>query len=81
MDLELQCPHCLEYVLVCKTELNCCIFRHAAYAGTLAPLNPHAPEEVCTRLKAEGVLLGCAKPFRVVLQPDGTYTTEPCGYI
>ena len=81
MDLELQCPHCLEYVVINRAELNCCIFRHAAFVGSLVQVNPHASEEVCNQLVASNAVVGCAKPFRVVPQPDGTFVAEACGYI
>jgi hypothetical protein len=80
-DLELQCPHCQQYVIVRKNELNCCIFRHAAFLANLAPIPPHTSEAECVRLLAANLVVGCAKPFRVVVHADGTHTTEVCGYI
>jgi hypothetical protein len=81
MDIELQCPHCQGWIVVARGELNCRIFRHAVYAATLAPLNPHAPKEQCDALLAAGALLGCAGPFQVVDGPDGALTAVVCDYI
>ena len=81
MDIELECPHCHGWILVAPAELNCCIFRHAVYAATLQPLNPHAPKDTCDALLAAGVLLGCARPFKVAQTPEGTHVAEACEYI
>ena len=51
------------------------------YAATMQPLNPHAPKDMCDSLLASGVLLGCARPFRVVTNPDGTLGAIACEYI
>ena len=81
VDHELQCPHCHGWIVVSQAELNCRIFRHAVYAANMQPLNPHAPKHVCESLLASGVLLGCARPFRVVNNPDGTLSAVACEYI
>ena len=82
MDVELQCPHCAEYLIVNTADMNCRIFRHAVMVATLAPIHPHASKGVCDALVAAGAVHGCAKPFRVVqTQPGGVFSTEICDYI
>ena len=44
------------------------------------PVNPHLPKSMCDALVAEGKILGCAKPFRLVFTPQGNYA-EICDYI
>ena len=64
-----------------RAELNCCIFRHAVFKDTMQPIHPHAPREVCEKLVADGAVIGCAAPFRVVTQADGAFVAVPCEYI
>ena len=71
-----QCPHCQLFCQVSRTEINCQIFRHGTYKKDNSFLDPHASKEVCDRVKSEGLIWGCAQPFRF----DGL-TVNPCGYI
>jgi len=71
-----ECPHCDGTVVVSIHEVNCKIFRHAVNRTTGEQLNPHASQHECETLCAQGVLLGCGKPFQL------TYpTVQPCDYI
>jgi len=81
MDLELECPHCGGFILVLRSELNCCIFRHAAFKLSMQPIPPHATLAQCEALIAAGAVLGCAKPFKVVLDADGAARAVACEYI
>ena len=82
MDLELQCPHCTEWVVVRQVDLNCRIFRHGAYRHNLQPMNPHATKEQCNDLASRALVYGCAKPFQVLDGPlPGQYVTAVCDYI
>lgn len=70
-----ECPHCFLQVWI--EEINCRIFRHAVYITTREPINPHASEEECNRLRSENLILGCGRPFML------NEKNEPviCGYI
>ena len=51
------------------------IFRHAVFQQSRRLAQPHAPQEECERWLREGLVYGCAKPFRF----DGV-RVEVCGY-
>jgi len=74
------CPRCGALIQVARGETNCRIFRHAVYAGTVDPIPPHTSRDECERLVAGGLVVGCAGPFRLVLEADPPYA-EACGYI
>lgn len=87
-DLEnfysISCPHCLGIVLVQKNELNCKIFRHAVYKNNMEPINPHASKEECEKLLEDDKILGCGKPFRIILSNqsnENNISVEICDYI
>lgn len=80
-DLIFECPHCHHYVLINKNEINCKIFRHAAYKMTLTSINPHAKKEECDTLVSSGLVYGCAKPFMLNIDQNGTFSVVECGYI
>lgn len=76
-DYVFECPHCELLVTVPRNGLNCQIFRHGAYkADPSRQVPPHTPKDECDRLVAEGLIVGCGKPFRF----DGK-TVEKCGYV
>jgi len=77
MDI-ITCPNCGEYVII--NELNCGIFRHAAYISTGEQVDPHLPQKDCEELVASGKVVGCCKPFRVKVIDD-VWTAEICEYI
>jgi hypothetical protein len=62
--MEVVCPHCNGSVLI--IELNCCILRHAVYKDSGKQLNPHASKELCDQVIKEGLVYGCAKPFKII---------------
>ena len=75
------CPHCDQFIEVMKNQVNCQIFRHAAYKNNInQPINPHTPKEICDKLVANDLVVGCAKPFRFVFSSQGNYV-EICTYI
>ena len=80
MDIELICPHCKDYFIVNKKDINCAIFRHAVFKKNFHPINPHEKKEQCENLVKQNLVYGCAKPFRVKLL-DNKYVTEICDYI
>lgn len=72
------CPHCQEPVLIEK--LNCCIFRHGIMKDTLKQMDPHCPKEECDRLFSQGLIYGCGKPFKIILD-EMVIRVEICDYI
>ena len=77
-NLVLDCPHCLDTVLV--EQIACGIFRHGVYVSTGQQINPHMPEPECTRLTETNAIYGCGRPFRVVAE-GSTHTAVVCDYI
>lgn len=77
---QLTCPHCSGTIIVLHHELNCRIFRHGAFVSNGEPIPPHSSRAECDRLVADNLIVGCGKPFRVVLQ-DGVETAIECDYI
>ena len=73
------CPHCGLIVQVRETEINCGIFRHAAYKDSMTQLNPHAPKELCDSLSSEGKVYGCAKPYEMY-RIGTTWAVRSCAY-
>ena len=61
-----ECPHCLEDIVIYKNEVNCGIFRHGVYRSSLQPIPPHLGREECDRLFNNEEIYGCSKPFKVI---------------
>ena len=70
------CPHCQQLCCVPREWIRCAIFRHAVFKHNFNLVNPHASQEECESWVRDGLVYGCAKPFRF----NGT-TVQPCGYI
>lgn len=79
--LSFPCPHCGLLFEVLESELRCRIFRHAVMRADMKQLNPHAPKVECDRVVREGLVFGCAKPFRIDGDPKSGYRVSICGYI
>lgn len=82
------CPHCGFGIEVLQNQVNCQIFRHAAYFTIVNgapipthPINPHTPKNLCDQLVKEGKVLGCAKPFKMIQKGARQYTIQKCDYI
>lgn len=78
-----QCPHCQEFIQVNKSEVNCAIFRHAFHYDfnknrLLNQVNPHLPKAECDKLIENKKIVGCGKPFKIVLKEK---KVEICDYI
>jgi len=80
MDITLECPHCKIPFIINEKDLNCCIVRHAVLKSNMQQINPHAPKAECDRLVAENLVLGCAKPVKIIKKKD-EYETVICDYI
>jgi len=78
MDFTVQCPHCKLYVMI--QEINCSIFRHGVYKDSKQQINPHENKENCDRYIKEDLIIGCGKPFRLVLKNNEYFAIE-CDYI
>jgi hypothetical protein len=81
-----KCPHCESepILFLYQNELACKIFRHAAYNfDTNKLINPHTPEQECDRLSNEKLIVGCGKPFRVLVSDEDVniIKVEKCGYL
>ena len=73
------CPHCQEKVLI--EQVNCGIFRHAVFKSSGDQVPPHLPENECLKLIEADAVVGCCKPFRLLLRENGVYEAVQCGYI
>jgi len=74
----IQCPHCKEYILIYKSEINCSIFRHGVLKSDLKQISPHATETECINLSSMNFIYGCGLPFKINCE---TMKPEICGYI
>ena len=82
MDRTFVCPHCDGVVLVPKGQLNCKIFRHGVYKKNNKQIDPHLNKEECDRLFKEGLIYGCGKPFKLLMdEEENKFWTEKCNYI
>lgn len=80
MDLEFECPHCKNTLIINTNEINCGIFRHAVLKSNLQQINPHEPKESCDKLVVDDLVYGCAKPFQIIKQGN-KYIIQICEYI
>ena len=71
------CPHCKDYILILKKEINCRIFRHGVSKVSGKQMDPHLGKKRCDRLFAEGLIFGCGKPFML----DDDMKAVICDYI
>ena len=73
-----QCPHCQEYIEI--LEINCAIFRHAIFKVSGLQIDPHSSKELCEQYIKDDLILGCGKPFRIIIK-DNLFLVEICEYI
>ena len=83
-DLVVMCPHCQEPVLIEK--LNCCIFRHGIFKQNGEQINAHASKDLCDFYIQNDLILGCGKPFQIILNTNSKnynnkYIAIVCDYI
>jgi hypothetical protein len=74
----IECPHCSDQIEI--LAINCAIFRHGSFKSTGEQLNPHAPKELCDQVISDGLVNGCAKPFKLIKE-SGIYKAIICDYI
>ena len=77
-DFVVVCPHCNLPVMI--QEINCAIFRHGVYKKNNQQLNPHASKQECDKCIYENSIIGCGKPFKIILK-NNEYVAEVCDYI
>ena len=76
------CPNCFNYIQILKKDFNCKIFRHGVYKKDNKQIDPHLNKDECDRLFKEGLIYGCGKPFKLLIdEEDNKYGTEICDYI
>ncbi len=80
-NLVVECPHCKEPVLIEK--LNCRIFRHGALKSNGEQINAHASKDLCDFYIKNDLILGCGKPFQVILNKNDNdeFIAIVCSYI
>jgi len=44
-------------------------------------IDPHLSKSECDRLANEGLIIGCGKPFRLVVNKEEEYRAIKCDYI
>lgn len=76
----LTCPHCSQYILIFKNEINCAIFRHAVFKNTFMQISPHLPKDECDKLIESNEVFGCAKPFKIINE-ENNFVAVICDYI
>ena len=78
--LILECPHCHDFISIEKKDINCAIFRHAVYKMNYQPIPPHSSQTECESLIDQGLVYGCAKPFKLIIEKQ-KFCAEKCDYI
>ena len=62
-----ECPYadCGLLIQVLPSDINCGVFRHAAYrSNPNIQLPPHAPKAFIDQLRDTGEIVGCGKPLK-----------------
>lgn len=72
------CPHCAEFIWI--DEINCGIFRHGILKSNLIQIDPHSSKELCEYYIKHDKIIGCGKPFQIVLN-NNQYEIVICDYI
>lgn len=83
-EIVVECPNCFTPVLIEK--LNCCIFRHGVLKANGQQINPHALKELCDFYVEKDLIVGCGKPFQIIVNPvskdkDDKFIAIKCDYI
>jgi hypothetical protein len=83
-NILVECPHCKCPVLIEK--LNCCIFRHGALKCNGKQIDPHSPKELCDFYIKKDLIIGCGKPFQIIINEnskdeDDKFIAIMCEYI
>ena len=79
-NILVKCVQCEGLVMINKKDFNCKIFRHGIMKSTNLQIDPHLNKTECDRLLKEGLIHGCGKPFKLIINGE-KYLTEKCDYI
>ena len=81
-NILVKCVHCEDLIIINKKDFNCKIFRHGVYKSNNKQIDPHFCKEECDRLFNEGLIYGCGKPFRLIIdKKEDKFGTEKADYI
>jgi len=81
-NILVKCPNCESLIIINEKDFNCKIFRHGVYKSNNEQIDPHFCKEECDRLFNEGLIYGCGKPFRLIIdKKEDKYSTEKADYI
>jgi hypothetical protein len=80
MDIIIQCPNCLEFIIININEINCGIFRHAVYKNNMISINPHETKINIEKMINNDEIYGCGKPFKIIKNKN-KYLAINCEYI
>ena len=81
-NILVKCAQCSDLVIINKKDFNCKIFRHGVYKKDGKQIDPHLNKDECDRLFKEGLIYGCGKPFRLLIDlEENKYGAEICDYI
>ena len=81
-NIIVKCAQCEYLVIINKKDINCMIFRHGVLKSNNEQIDPHLNKEECDRLFNEGLIYGCGKPFKLIInKKEDKYGTEKCDYI
>ena len=82
MDILVKCAQCEKLVIINKKDIDCKIFIHGILKSNGEQIDPHLNKEEYDRLFKENLILGCGKPFRLLVdEKEDKYGTEKCEYI
>jgi len=73
------CPHCNEMIFI--EQINCGIFRHGILISNGEQIDPHSSKELCDFYIQNKKIIGCGKPFQIILKENNEYDIIICGYI
>lgn len=73
------CPHCNEMIFI--EQINCGIFRHGILISNGEQIDPHSSKELCDFYIQNNKIIGCGKPFQIILKENNEYEVIICGYI
>ena len=82
MEINVECPHCNQLILIMKNEIRCNVFRHGVIKRNNKPMNPHTPKQICDFLAKHNHIYGCGKPFTLKHnRVNNSYMAVKCDYI
>jgi len=76
------CPHCDMVIQVPTDQVNCQIFRHGVLKSNGEQVNQHSTKEQCDILLQKKMVIGCCKPFKLILNDRGiVVSVDVCEYL